>query len=299
MTYKSAIAQVGFGGGKSVIIADPKRDKTPELLRSFGAAVQSLGGRYICAEDVGCTTEDVRIVRQQTQYVVGLPHEKSSGDPGPFTAWGTFRGIETCATKLFGSPSLVGKSVAIQGLGNVGAKLVEYLFWAGAKVLIADIDQAKCERMSAQWGAEVVPIEKILSVPCDIFAPCALGAVINDETIASFRCKAIAGCANNQLHRDEHALALMKQGILYAPDFVINAGGLLNVATELDAEGYLPTASQRKVHAIYDTLLAVFEIAETHRQSTHEAALALADYRLQYGIGRRERSPTFHHTPEM
>lgn len=298
MTYKSAISDVGFGGGKSVIIADPKKDKTPELLMAFGAAVETLGGQYICAEDVGCTTEDVKMVRKATQYVVGLPHEKSSGDPGPFTAWGTFRGIQASAKKLYGTDSLEGKIVAVQGLGNVGAVLCDYLFWAGAELILSDIDEKKAERLAAKYGARTVSVDQILKVDCDIFAPCALGAIINDQTVAHFRCRAIAGSANNQLHRDYHADRLSERGILYAPDFVINAGGLLNVSAELEETGYLPTWPREKAHRIYDTLLAIYEIAEKNHESTHTAALALSDYRIKYRIGKRVFPPIFHHSVE-
>lgn len=298
MTYKSAVADVGFGGGKSVIIADPKKNKTPEMLMAFGAAVDSLGGAYICAEDVGCTTEDVKIVRKSTKYVVGLPHAKSSGDPGPFTAWGTFRGIQATSKKIFGNESLEGRTVAVQGLGSVGAELAEFLFWAGADLILADIDSAKAARLGAKYGAKIVPVDQILKVECDILAPCALGAIINDSTIPFFRCRGIAGSANNQLLRDNHANLLKENGILYAPDFVINAGGLLNVSAELEDMGYVPNWPREKVHRIYDTLLAIYEIAEKNNESTHNAALALAEYRIKYNIGKRVIPPTFHHTVE-
>ena len=299
MTYKSAIAEVGFGGGKSVIIADSKTEKTPEMLLAFGAAVEKLGGAYICAEDVGCTTADVRVVRRATKHVVGLPHVKSSGDPGPFTAWGTFRGIQSAAKKLFGSDSLEGKRVAVQGLGNVGSYLIEHLFWAGAELILADKDQAKLEMFAAKYAAKTVPADQIWKVECEIFAPCALGGIINDQTIPQLRCRAVAGSANNQLLRDSHADVLREKGILYAPDFVINAGGLLNVAAELEDSGYVPTAPRYKVHHIYDTLLAIYEISEKNRESTHNAALALADYRIKYGIGKRVIPPTYHHSADL
>ncbi len=298
MTYKSAIAEVGCGGGKSVIIADPLKEKTPELLMAFGAAVEKLGGAYICAEDMGCTTEDVKIIRRMTKYVVGLTHEKSSGDPGPFTAWGTFRGIQSVVKRLYNTDSLEGKKVAIQGLGNVGVHLIEYLFWAGAELILSDINTAKLEWLAAKYRAKIVPVDQILKVECDILSPCARGGIINDQTIPEFRCKAIAGCANNQLLLDVHAQALRDRGILYAPDFVINAGGLLNVAEEIEEAGYNPKNPRYKAHHLYDTLLAIYEIADKNRESTHNAALALADYRIKYGVGKRVIPPTFHHTVE-
>lgn len=298
MTYKSAVSEVGYGGGKSVILADPRTEKTPGLLLAFAAAVDSLKGSYICAEDVGCTPEDCKIFRQRTKYVVGLPHAKSSGDPGPFTSFGVFRGIQSAAKKLFGSDSLEGVTVAVQGLGSVGSNLSHYLFWAGANLILSDTDSAKAERLATRYGAKTLPSSQILSAECDILAPCALGGIINDQTIPHFRCKAIAGGANNQLLRDSHALVLKEKGILYAPDFVINSGGLLNVAAELEEEGYLPTFPRAKIAKIYDCLTAIYEIAEKSRDSTHAAAVALAEYRIKYGIGKRLLAPTYHLTAE-
>lgn len=298
MTYKSAVAEVGFGGGKSVIIADPKTEKTPELLRAFGDAVESLGGLYICAEDMGCTIEDVKIIRRQTKYVVGLSHAKSSGDPGPFTAWGTFRGIQSVVKRLYMTDSLEGKRVAVQGLGNVGGYLIDHLFWAGAELILSDISSIKLQKYAAKYNAQTVPIDQILKVECDVLVPCAAGGIINDKTIPQFRCKAIAGCANNQLLRDAHADLLRNRGILYAPDFVINAGGLLNVAEELERDGYSPTTPRYKTHHIYDTLLAIYDIASKNNESTHTAALSLADYRIKYGIGKRVVAPIFHHSAD-
>lgn len=296
MTYKSAVAGVGFGGGKSVIIADPKTEKTPELLRSFGRAVDMLGGWYICAEDVGCTPQDVQIVRQETQYVVGLPHAKSSGDPGPFTAWGTLRGIQAALKKVYGSEHLEGRTVAIQGLGSVGSHLAEALFWAGARLILADVDTEKAHKLALKYSAQVVAANQILSTPCDVFAPCALGGILNEKTIPQLRCRIVAGSANNQLLKDTDATLLKDRKTLYAPDFVINAGGLLNVSAELDEEGYRSAKPRSQAHHIYDTLLSIFEIAEKNGQTTHEAALSLAEYRIRYGVGRRIESPVFHHS---
>lgn len=299
MTYKSAVAEVGFGGGKSVIIADPKKQKTPELLMAFGAAVEKLAGTYICAEDMGCTTDDVKIIRRATRYVVGLPSSKSSGDPGPFTAWGTFRGIQSVVKRLYNSDNLEGKRVAVQGLGNVGGHLIDHLFWAGAELILADADPVKLQKYAAKYNAKTVPVDQILKVECDVLAPCAAGGILNDQTIPELRCKGIAGCANNQLMRDFHAQALKDRGILYAPDFVINAGGLLNVAEELEDAGYNPAVPRYKIHHIYDTLLAIYEIADKNRESTHSAALSLADYRIKYAISKRVIPPTFHHSAEF
>jgi leucine dehydrogenase len=298
MTYKSAVSEVGFGGGKSVIIADPKTQKTPEMMIAMGHAIEKLGGIYIAAEDVGTTTEDCQIIRRATKYVVGLAQAKSSGDPGPFTAWGVFRGIQSAAKKIFGSDSLEGRSVAIQGLGSVGSNLAGYLFWAGARLIVSDIDVVKVNAIAKRTGATIVPPDQILSSECDILSPCALGGIINDQTIPQFRCKAIAGAANNQLLRDAHGVALKERGILYAPDFVINAGGLLNVAAELEETGYNPAYSRSRVHRIYDWLSAIYDIAERNEDSTNAAAIALCDYRIKYGIGKRLIPPTFHHIIE-
>lgn len=295
MTYKSAMAEVGFGGGKSVIIAS---QKTPEMFYSMGRAIDQLGGQYIAAEDVGCTSEDCNLIRRTTQYVVGLPQKKSSGNPSPFTAWGVFRGIQSAAKKLFGSDSLEGRTVAIQGLGSVGSQLAEFLFWAGAELIIADIDPKRVERLSAKLSAKSVHPDQILFSECDILAPCALGGILNDQTIPELKCRAIAGCANNQLLKDSHADDLKNRGILYAPDFVINAGGLINVAAELEETGYCSLFPRAKTHRIYDCLCAIYDIAEKNHQSTHEAAIALSDYRIKYGIGKRLFSPTFHHVIE-
>lgn len=295
MTYKSSVAGVGFGGGKSVIIADPKTEKTPELLMAFGSAVDSLNGRYICAEDVGCTTEDVKIIRKKTKYVVGLPHEKSSGDPGYFTAWGVFRGIQSVAKSLFGTKCLEGKKVAVQGLGNVGRNLISYLFWSGADLIISDIDSGLVEKYAKKYGAKAVSPDKILQTECDIFSPCAMGALLNEKTIPALRCRGIAGAANNQLLHDKDADLLKKRGILYAPDFVVNAGGLLNVAEETEKNGYAPARSRDSCRRIYETLLSIYQIAENNKESTHAAAIALGDYRIQYGVGERTIPPVFHH----
>jgi leucine dehydrogenase len=296
MTYKSAVAETGFGGGKSVIIADPKKQKTPELLRAFGRAVDNLDGEYICAEDVGSTTSDMMVIREETPYVVGLEHDKSSGDPSPFTAWGTFRGIQATIKKIYGDDCLQHRTIALQGLGNVGAKLLEYLFWAGAKLIVTDIDQRKAEKLAKHYGAKTCAPDAIYDIECDVFAPCAMGAIINPKTLPRFRCKAIAGSANNQLLSDDNADELKRRGILYAPDFVINAGGLINVSNELEEGGYNPTASRQKVHDLYDKLMTIYDIAEQNRFSTNTGAMALGDYRLKYKVGRRILPPQYHHS---
>lgn len=295
MTYKSAITESGWGGGKSVIIADPKKTKTREMLYAFGQAVDRLQGEYICAEDVGCTPEDVHEISKATPYVVGLPHAKSSGNPSPFTAWGTYRGIQSVLKKMTGSDSFEHRTIAIQGLGSVGSELAKLLFWNGAKLIVSDIDSVKCRNIAAFTGAKIVPTVDILSEECDVLAPCAMGGAINEKTIPHLNCKAIAGCANNQLLKDSDADDLVAKQILYAPDFVINAGGLINVTHELSIDGYDAVAARNDVHHLYDQLMVIYEIAEQNRFSTHRAALSLADYRLKYRIGKRIEPPHFHH----
>lgn len=295
MTYKSAVAEAGWGGGKSVIIADPKKDKTKELFLAFGQAVDRLQGAYICAEDVGCTPADVSIISQATPYVVGLPHRKSSGNPSPFTSWGTYRGIQSVLKKIYGSESVENKTVAIQGLGSVGYELAKMLFWHGAKLIISDIDAEKCQNFATVTGARIVTPEEILRVECDVLAPCALGGGINPQTIPHLKCKAIAGCANNQLLQDSDADELARLGILYAPDFVINAGGLINVSEELEVKGYNAMKARKKVDGIFDQLMIIYDIAEKNHCSTHQAAVSLADYRLKYRVGKRIEPPCFHH----
>lgn len=297
MTYKSSTAQTGLGGGKSVIILDPDAKNKPDVLRAFGEVVNMLGGLYVCAEDMGCTVKDVAIIAEKTPFVTGLDHDKSSGNPSPFTAWGTFRGIQASLSHLYGSDSVEGKKVAIQGLGSVGMKLCEYLFWHGAELIVSDINEESLAQAKALYGALVVDTKKIYEAECDVFAPCAKGGILNDMTIPSLhpRCKIIAGAANNQLNCSLNADQLKKKGILYAPDFVINAGGLCNVTNEISKEGYNPKIARNKTDSIYNTLKDIYKIAKANNQSTDKAAIELAEYRVKYGIGRREEAPCFHH----
>ncbi len=295
MTYKSALAETGYGGGKSVIIADPKKNLTKEMLLAFGQAVNSLNGQYICAEDIGCSPKEIALISTVTPYVVGLIQEKSSGNPSPFTAWGTLRGVQSVLKKLYGDDSIVSRTIAIQGLGSVGMVLAENLFWLGAKLIVSDIDQKRAQEFAKKYSATYCSPEEILQVKCDILAPCAMGGILSEKTIPHLRCSGIAGCANNQLLEDSDGVELVKRGILYAPDFVINAGGLMNVAQELVEEGYNPIPVRDKVHKIYDQLLVVYDIAEQNHTSTDAAAKALADYRLKYGIGKRVAPIYFHH----
>ena len=295
MTCKSAASQSSWGGGKSVIIADPRKDKTEELLKSFAEAINRLEGMYIGAEDAGCTPQDVAIIAEHTPYVVGLPSDQSSGNPSPFTAWGVFRGIQAVMHQLFGSDSLEGRTVAIQGLGSVGAILAQYLFWHGAKLIVTDIHMDRAEALAKQYDAKLVAPDEIFEEPCDVFAPCALGGIINPETIERLRCRAIAGAANNQLLSESDAEELRRVGILYAPDFVINSGGLINVTQETMKGGYSPSASRNKVNKIYDLLKLIFSIASENGISTQKAVMQLVEYRLEHGIGRRSEPIYMHH----
>lgn len=296
MTYKAAITEVGIGGGKSVIILDEKRGKTPELLRRFGEAVELLQGTYIAAEDVGCSPADIAHVAETTPFVVGLVNERSSGNPSPFTAWGTMRGMQAVAKKINGNDDLKGMTVLIQGLGSVGTHLAELLHAAGAKLILTDINLEKARDLASRLGCRICSPTHIAEVECDIYAPCALGGTLNPMTISRLQCRAVAGCANNQLLSDSDADRLHARGILYAPDFVINSGGLLNVVGEVVKEGYDSERVLKEINKIYDQLLAIFAIAEQKNISTQGAALHLCDYRIKYGIGKREKPLYFHHS---
>lgn len=295
MTYKAVASQSPWAGAKSVIIADPKSQKTEALLNSFADAVNSLNGEYICAEDSGCTPQDIAFIAERTPYAVGLPHDKSSGNPSPFTAWGVFRGIQAVMFHLFGSDSVEGRTVAVQGLGSVGARVAELLFWHGAKLIVTDAHMDKAEGLAKQFSAKLVSPEEIYEQPCDVFSPNALGAIINPETIEKLRCRAIAGAANNQLLSDSDAEELRRLGILYAPDFVINSGGLLNVTEETVEGGYDPFVARNKIDKIYDQLRLIFEMASKNEISTLKAVMQLIEYRLQHGIGRRQEPIYMHH----
>lgn len=296
MTYKSAIAATGLGGGKSVIIADPRKGhKTTALLHSFAEAINSLGGEYICAEDVGCSTTDVDVISKKTPFVVGLTHEKSSGDPSIFTAYGTYEGILSSWKAKTRSTSLEGVKVLIQGLGAVGEKLVEWLFWAGAKLLVCDLDSAKVQEMKKKYGAESIDPHLVYEADCDVFSPCAMGGILNEENIKKLNCKVVAGCANNQLLTPQDDRRLLEKGILYAPDFVINAGGIINVSFELQKQGYCSQLAREAVSKIPLRLEAIFQIAIEKNIGTQEAAIILAEDRLKNLIDKRVDGPYFHH----
>lgn len=279
MTYKNSAMGLDLGGGKAVIIADPGMDKSPALFEAFGRAVQSLGGRYITAEDVGTFPEDMEAIRRQTSYVAGLPD--TSGDPSPATAFGIYSGIKASLQHATGSDSLAGRRVAVQGLGAVGMALCGFLRRDGADLIVTDIAQKRIDHAVAELGATAVPSDAIFDVPCDVFAPCALGAVINDSTIPRLNASIVAGSANNQLAEPRHAQALQQRGILYAPDFIINGGGVINVAAELEPGGYDRERAYERIGGIGDKLLQVYAQAAERSISTEAAAISLAEERLR------------------
>jgi leucine dehydrogenase len=281
MTYKAAAAGLNLGGGKAVILGDAKKDKSEALFRAFGQYVDSLGGLYITAEDVGTSMDDMETILVETRWVTGVsPAHGGSGDPSPVTAFGVLQGMKAAAHRQFGDPSLAGRSVAIQGLGSVGYYLATYLQKEGAKLFGADIDADRIARAEEELGMEIVPADEILAVDCDILAPCALGAILDDRSIPALRCKVIAGGANNQLAQEEkHGKMLHQAGILYAPDFVGNAGGLINVYNELT--GYNRDRAMHMARGIYNNMIRVFEISRAESIPTYVAADRVAEERIR------------------
>ncbi len=281
MTFKSAITGLNLGGGKAVIIGDAKTQKTPELMKRFGEFVHSLGGKYITAEDVGMETSDMDLVRDVTPYVTGISESRGgSGNPSPITAYGVFMGMKAAAKYKFGSDVLEEKNVLVQGIGHVGESLVEHLINEGAKVIISDINEERLQTVSKKYGASIYRGNDVYSEKVDIYAPCALGATINDETINKIQAKVIAGAANNQLAEEiKHGKILRDKGIVYAPDFLINAGGIINVYAEL--EGYGKTEIMRKTENIYNTTLKILNSADENNITTQQAALKVAQERIE------------------
>ncbi|WP_010093173.1 branched-chain amino acid dehydrogenase [Ornithinibacillus scapharcae] len=280
MTYKNAAAGLNLGGGKTVIIGDPRKDKNPEMFRAFGRYIQGLNGRYITAEDVGTTVEDMDLIHMETDFVTGIsPEFGSSGDPSPVTAYGIYKGMKAAALEAFGDDSLDGKTVAVQGVGSVAYTLCQHLHEEGANLIVTDINKAAANRAVEDFGARAVDPNDIYDVDCDIYAPCALGATINDDTLPRIKAKVIAGSANNQLKTSEHGDILFEKGIVYAPDYVINAGGVINVADELN--GYNQSRAMKKVEGIYDSLLKIFEISKRDNIPTYLAADRMAEERIE------------------
>ncbi len=281
MSYKAAIASLNLGGGKSVIIGDAKKQKSEILFRSFGRFVEGLNGRYITAEDVGTSVMDMEWVRMETQYVTGISRALGgSGDPSPVTAFGAFVGLKATVKKQLGKDSVSGLKVAVQGVGHVGYHLVKHLTEEGATVYVTDIFEDSIKRVVDDFGAIAVGPDEIYDLDVDIYAPCALGATLNDETIPNLKCSIVAGAANNQL-KDEsiHGQMLKDRGILYAPDYAINAGGLINVANEI--EGYNRDRAFSQAEGIYDILLTIFQLAEDENIPTYMAANRVAEKRME------------------
>lgn len=281
MTFKAAISGLNLGGGKAVIIGDAKKMKTEAFLRRFGKFVQSLNGKYITAEDVNMKTVDMEYIAMETKHVTGLPESMGGGgDPSPVTAYGVYMGMKAAAKKVFGNDSLAGKKIGVQGVGQVGMHLVEYLTKEGAKVFITDISEEKVEQVAKEHNAIPVPQDAIYDLDMDIYAPCALGATLNDNTIARLKCSIVAGAANNQLKNElRHGYMLLDRSITYAPDFLINAGGLINVYNEYQGNNNRER-SYRQAEKIYDTCLNILTLAQTEKVSTQEAAIKLAEKRI-------------------
>jgi leucine dehydrogenase len=278
MTYKNALAGLPFGGGKSIIIGDNRTPRREEIFRAHGRFVETLGGSYLTAEDVGTSTEDMEFVLRETPHVAGLADR--SGDPSPVTARGVFRAMQAAARHRWKTDELAGRRIALQGCGHVGYYLAKELRAAGAKLIVTDVDRERAERVVSEGAAERVAPEEIYAVEADIFAPCALGGILNDESIPQLKVEIVAGAANNQLLEARHGETLQARGILYAPDYAANAGGVINGCIEL--LNWKQAESRAKVEAIYDTLLEIFRRAESGGISTSKAADKLAEARLPH-----------------
>jgi leucine dehydrogenase len=285
MTYKASVAGLNLGGGKSVIIGDPKTTRREEIFRAHGRFVETLKGRYITAEDVGTSVDDMEYVAMETEHVTG--RAQASGDPSPVTAYGVYRGIKAAAMARYGSDDLAGKTVAVQGLGHVGYYLCENLAAEGATLVVTDIEKERVERIVRKFDAKAVAPDAIYGVQAEIYAPSALGATVNDQTLDQFKFEIVAGAANNVLAEERHGDVLHERGILYAPDYVINAGGLINVYGEL--QGWTAERAMRKAGEIYGTLLRIFELARAEGIPTYVAADRIAEQRIE-SIGKIDRT---------
>ncbi len=281
MTYKSAVAGLALGGGKAVVVGDPARRDREALFRAHGRFVDTLGGKYITAADVNTSSAEMAYIAMETRHVAGLPG--SQGDPSPLTGYGVYMGMKAAAKARWGADSLTGKRVAVQGAGKVAWYLCEHLRKEGARVTVADIDGGKVERLVAEYGVEVAAPEAIYDLPCDIFAPCALGATLNDDTIPRLTAEIVCGGANNQLAEPRHADAVTARGLLYAPDYVVNGGGVINIYGEL--QGWSPQRAFEHTGGIYDTVLRVVELAAREGIPTARAADRLAEERLRAVAG--------------
>ncbi len=284
MTYKNALAGLNIGGGKAVIIGDARKDKSEALLRRFGKFVNSLGGKYITAEDVGISTKDMEFVKMETDHVVGLPDFLGGGgDPSPVTAYGVYMGMKASVKEMTGSDSLAGKKVLVQGVGNVGEHLVDHLVKENAEVIVSDIYEDRIKKILSKYGVKAVDVSHVYDQKIDIYSPCALGATINDETINKLTASIICGAANNQLANEQiHGAELQKKGILYAPDYLVNAGGIINCYWEII--GYSREAALEQAEGIYDKTLEIFEKSKSENIPTYLAANLLAEARI-HAIG--------------
>ena len=280
MTYKSSLAGLNLGGGKAVIIGDSKTQKNEALMRRFGKFVNSLSGKYITAEDVGVNTKDMEYIKMETDFVCGLPESMGgNGDPSPVTAQGVYFGMKASAKEKWGNDSLSGKKVVVQGIGNVGENLVKYITKEGAKVFINDINQERLKALAKETGAEVVSADALYDLDMDIYAPCALGATVNTDTLSRLKCSIICGAANNQLADENiHGKIVMDKGILYAPDFVVNAGGIITVCMEY--EGYKRERALAQCEKIYDTTLSIYKLSKEQNIPTYMAANRVAEKRI-------------------
>lgn len=285
MTYKASVAGLNLGGGKSVVIGDPRTANREAFFRAHGRFVETLKGRYITAEDVNTSPEDMEFIAMETQHVVGLPG--TSGDPSPVTAFGVYRAIKAAAKHRYGSDDLAGKTVTVQGVGHVGYYLCQNLASEGARLVVTDIEAERVQRVVREFGAEAVGPDDIYAVKADVYAPSALGATINDDTLEVLKVDIVAGAANNVLAEARHGDELHKRGVLYAPDYVANAGGLINVCGELN--GWAPERAMRKAGDIYATLLRIFELAEAEGIPTYRAADRIAEERI-HQVGQIQRT---------
>ncbi|KAF1688058.1 leucine dehydrogenase [Pseudoxanthomonas broegbernensis] len=296
MTYKNALAGLNIGGGKAVILGDPKTDKSEVLLRAFGRAVEALGGRYITAEDVGTDVNDMELLYLETEYVTGVHQvHGGSGDPAPFTAYGTLQGLMASLQRKFGHEEVGKVSIAVQGLGHIGMELAKLLKERGAKLFVADLDPAKVERAVTEFGAEAVACGDIHEVPADVFAPCAMEGGIDERTLERLKAKIVCGSANNQLASHAIGDELHRRGILYAPDYAVNAGGVMNVSLEID--GYNRERAMRLIRSIYHNVGKVFDLSEREDISPQYAADRIAEARLA-AVGRL-KLPMGRATPRM
>ncbi|MBS0432276.1 MAG: Glu/Leu/Phe/Val dehydrogenase [Proteobacteria bacterium] len=279
MTFKNAVAGLNLGGGKAVIIGDPARDKSEALFRAFGRFVNSLNGRYITAEDVGIDVNDMEYVFRDTEFVTGVHQvHGGSGDPSPFTAYGTLQGLMAALSHKFGNEDVGKYTYAVQGAGHVGSEFIKLLREQGAKVFVTDINKESVQRCVDELGCEAVGTEEIYDVDADVYSPCALGGTVNEQTLPRLKCKIICGAANNQLATDEIGDAVQKRGLLYAPDYAVNAGGVMNVSLEID--GYNRERAMRMMRTIYYNVGRIFQISDRDGIPTYKAADRMAEERI-------------------